>query len=83
MNIDVAKNGTSLLMTVSGRIDPTTAPEFEKAVMGESRRRKGLCIGFKRRAVHLVGRPAHPAARAEENDEAGVHDPEKRAEQRA
>ena len=34
MNIDVAKNGTSLLMTVSGRIDPTTAPEFEKAVMG-------------------------------------------------
>ena len=34
MNIDVAKNGTSLLITVSGRIDPTTAPEFEKAVMG-------------------------------------------------
>ena len=33
MNIDVSKNGTSLLMTVSGRIDPTTAPEFEKAVM--------------------------------------------------
>ena len=34
MNIDVSKNGTSLLLTVSGRIDPTTAPEFEKAVMG-------------------------------------------------
>ena len=34
MNIDVTKNGTSLLMTVSGRIDPTTASEFEKAVMG-------------------------------------------------
>ncbi len=34
MNIDIAKNGTSLLITVSGRIDPTTAPEFEKAVMG-------------------------------------------------
>lgn len=34
MNIDVAKNGTSLLITVSGRIDPTTAPEFEKALMG-------------------------------------------------
>ncbi len=34
MNIDVTKNGTSLLITVSGRIDPTTAPEFEKAVMG-------------------------------------------------
>ena len=34
MNIDVAKNGTSLLITVSGRIDPTTAPAFEKAVMG-------------------------------------------------
>ena len=34
MNIDVSKNGTSLLITVSGRIDPTTAPEFEKAVMG-------------------------------------------------
>ena len=34
MNIDVAKNGTSLLITVSGRIDPTTASEFEKAVMG-------------------------------------------------
>ena len=33
MNIDVSKNGTSLLITVSGRIDPTTAPEFEKAVM--------------------------------------------------
>ncbi len=33
MNIDVSKNGTSLLMTVSGRIDPTTAPAFEKAVM--------------------------------------------------
>ena len=33
MNIDVSKNGTSLLMTVSGRIDPTTASEFEKAVM--------------------------------------------------
>ena len=33
MNIDVAKNGTSLLMTVSGRIDPTTVSEFEKAVM--------------------------------------------------
>ena len=32
MNIDVSKNGTSLLMTVSGRIDPTTAPTFEKAV---------------------------------------------------
>lgn len=34
MNIDLTKNGTSLLITVSGRIDPTTAPEFEKAVMG-------------------------------------------------
>ena len=33
MNIDAAKNGTSLLLTVSGRIDPTTAPAFEKAVM--------------------------------------------------
>ena len=33
MNIDIAKNGTSLLLTVSGRIDPTTAPAFEKAVM--------------------------------------------------
>ncbi len=33
MNIDVSKNGTSLLMTVSGRIDPTTASAFEKAVM--------------------------------------------------
>ena len=32
MNIDVSKNGTSLLMTVSGRIDPTTVSEFEKAV---------------------------------------------------
>ena len=34
MNIDASRNGTSLLMTVSGRIDPTTASEFEKAVMG-------------------------------------------------
>ena len=34
MNIDVSKNGTSLLITVSGRIDPTTASAFEKAVMG-------------------------------------------------
>ena len=33
MNIDVAKNGTSLLLTVSGRIDPTTASAFEKAVL--------------------------------------------------
>ena len=33
MNVDVSKNETSLLITVSGRIDPTTAPEFEKAVM--------------------------------------------------
>ena len=32
MNIDASRNGTSLLMTVSGRIDPTTAPEFAKAV---------------------------------------------------
>ena len=32
MNIDVSKNGTSLLITVSGRIDPTTVSEFEKAV---------------------------------------------------
>lgn len=33
MNVDVSKNETLLLITVSGRIDPTTAPEFEKAVM--------------------------------------------------
>ena len=33
MKIDASRNGTSLLMTVSGRIDPTTASEFEKAVM--------------------------------------------------
>lgn len=33
MNVDVSKNEKVLLMTVSGRIDPTTAPEFEKAVM--------------------------------------------------
>lgn len=33
MKIDVSKNGTSLLMTVSGRIDPTTASAFEKTVM--------------------------------------------------
>ena len=33
LNIDVAKNGTSLLLTVSGRIDPTTASAFEKAVL--------------------------------------------------
>ena len=33
MNIDVSKNGTSLLLTVSGRIDPTTASAFEKTVM--------------------------------------------------
>ena len=33
MNIDVTKNGTSLLITVSGRIDPTTASAFEKAVL--------------------------------------------------
>ena len=33
MNIDIAKNGTALRLTVSGRIDPTTAPAFEKAVM--------------------------------------------------
>ena len=33
MNIDVSKNGKSLLVTVSGRIDPTTASEFEKAIM--------------------------------------------------
>ena len=37
MNIDVSKNGTSLLLTVSGRIDPTTAPAFEKAVNARSK----------------------------------------------
>ena len=47
MNIDVAKNGTSLLITVSGRIDPTTAPEFEKAVIGNLDGVKDLVLDFK------------------------------------
>ena len=47
MNIDIAKNGTSLLLTVSGRIDPTTAPEFEKAVMENLDGVKDFVLDFK------------------------------------
>ena len=47
MNIDVTKNGTSLLITVSGRVDPTTAPEFEKAVMGNLDGVKDFVLDFK------------------------------------
>ncbi len=33
MNITVEKNGNKLEMAVSGRVDTTTAPEFEKKIM--------------------------------------------------
>ena len=47
MDINVSKNGTSLLITVSGRIDPTTASAFEKAVMENLDGVQDLVLDFK------------------------------------
>lgn len=47
MNINIEKTNGAVLMTLSGRLDTTTAPELEKAINAESEALKSLVLDFK------------------------------------
>ncbi len=47
MNINIENTNGSTVMTLSGRLDTTTAPELEKAINAESEALKSLVLDFK------------------------------------
>lgn len=46
MNINLKKNGAALNVTVSGRLDTTTAPELEKALSSQLEGIESLTLDF-------------------------------------
>ncbi len=47
MNINIENTNGSTVMTLSGRLDTTTAPELEKAINNEGEELKNLELDFK------------------------------------
>ena len=47
MNINIENTNGSTVMTLSGRLDTTTAPELEKAINNEGDELKNLVLDFK------------------------------------
>lgn len=47
MDINIENTNGSTVMTLSGRLDTTTAPELEKAINAESEALKSLVLDFK------------------------------------
>lgn len=47
MNINIENTNGSTVMTLSGRLDTTTAPELEKAINAGSEALKSLVLDFK------------------------------------
>ena len=47
MNINIENTNGSTVMTLSGRLDTTTAPELEKAINAEREALKSLVLDFK------------------------------------
>ena len=47
MNINIEKVNGATVMTLSGRLDTTTAPELEKAINDEGDSLKSLVLDFK------------------------------------
>ena len=57
MNIEIKKNTEEIIIEVAGRLDTTTAPDFNKAVTEDIADTAVLLL--RNGGVHLPGAPAH------------------------